>query len=117
MSGPENTESPRRPGWPVRIRREVKPMNRHLILLLGAMVIVGAGCTMAPEYTRPEAPIPASWPSGDAYKDTSATSGAPLAAEVPWREFFTDERLQKIIETALNNNRDLKTAALNVERA
>ena len=34
-----------------------------------------------------------------------------------WREFFTDERLQKVIETALNNNRDLRVAALNVERA
>jgi multidrug efflux system outer membrane protein len=34
-----------------------------------------------------------------------------------WREFITDQRLQKIIETALNNNRDLRVAALNVERA
>ena len=41
----------------------------------------------------------------------------PTASELPWREFFTDERLQKIIETALNNNRDLRLAALNVERA
>ena len=36
---------------------------------------------------------------------------------LPWRKYFTDERLQKIIETALNNNRDLRLAALNVERA
>jgi multidrug efflux system outer membrane protein len=36
---------------------------------------------------------------------------------MPWREFIADERLQKIIETALNNNRDLRVAALNVERA
>jgi multidrug efflux system outer membrane protein len=36
---------------------------------------------------------------------------------MPWREFIADERLQKIIETALNNNRDLRLAALNVERA
>ena len=35
----------------------------------------------------------------------------------PWRKFFTDEKLQKIIETALTNNRDLRVAALNVERA
>ena len=33
------------------------------------------------------------------------------------RKFFTDEQLQKIIETALNNNRDLRVASLNVERA
>jgi len=34
-----------------------------------------------------------------------------------WQEFFTDERLRKVIQTALNNNRDLRLAALNVERA
>ena len=51
------------------------------------------------------------------YKDANATPEAPLAAELQWREFFADERLQKVIETALNNNRDLRLAALNVERA
>ena len=72
---------------------------------------------MIPKYTRPEAPIPADWPSGPAYKETPSTQGAPAAADLQWREFFTDERLQKIIETALKNNRDLRVAALNVERA
>jgi multidrug efflux system outer membrane protein len=36
---------------------------------------------------------------------------------LPWREFFTDDRLRKVIETALRNNRDLRIAASNVERA
>ena len=72
---------------------------------------------MIPKYTRPEAPVPAAWPSGPAYKETPATPGAPVAADLQWREFFTDERLQKIIDTALKNNRDLRVAALNVERA
>ncbi len=84
-------------------------------LAIGALLFTG--CTMTPKYTRPEAPIPAAWPSGPAYKETPAAKGTPLAAEVQWREFFTDERLQKIIETALSNNRDLRLAALNVERA
>ena len=76
-----------------------------------------AGCTLIPKYTKPEAPVPSSWPSGPAYKETKATPGAPGATDLKWREFFTDERLQKIIETALNNNRDLRVAALTVERA
>lgn len=40
-----------------------------------------------------------------------------LGSEMKWREFFLDRRLQEIIETALENNRDLRAAALNVERA
>jgi multidrug efflux system outer membrane protein len=72
---------------------------------------------MAPKYTRPNAPVPAKWPTGAAYKETKSATSAPAAAELPWREFFTDERLQKIIGIALDNNRDLRVAALNVERA
>ena len=92
-------------------------MKRNLFLLLGVIVVLLGGCTLAPKYTRPAAPVPADWPTGAAYQETKAATGAPTATELPWREFFTDERLQKIIETALNNNRDLRLAALNVERA
>jgi len=92
-------------------------MNKNALLLLVGIAIVLGGCTMTPKYTRPEAPVPADWPTGAAYKETKAATGAPTASELRWREFLTDEHLQKIIEMALNNNRDLRMAALNVERA
>ena len=92
-------------------------MNRQLFFLLFGLAIFLWGCSLAPKYTQPKAPIPAGWPTGAAYKETRAATGAPTASELRWREFFTDERLQKIIEIALNNNRDLRLAALNVERA
>jgi multidrug efflux system outer membrane protein len=91
-------------------------MNKNVLFLLAGIAIVLGGCTMAPKYTRPEAPVPADWPTGAAYKETKAATGVPTASELRWWEFFTDEQLQKIIETALNNNRDLRLAALNVER-
>ncbi len=92
-------------------------MIRKTLLLLAIAAVALFGCTMIPDYTRPQAPIPASWPSGSAYKEALSAQGASLAADLQWRKFFPDERLQKIIETALNNNRDLRLAALNVERA
>src|SRR5665647_123176 len=94
-------------------------MNRKKAVLcvsLGAFLCLG-GCSMAPKYTRPEAPVPAAWPTGAAYDNVQASPGAPAAAGLEWREFFTDERLRQVIETALKNNRDLRVAALNVERA
>jgi multidrug efflux system outer membrane protein len=91
-------------------------MNRNLLLLVG-MVIGLTGCTLAPPYTRPEAPVPRDWPKGAAYQETQTRPGTPTATEITWREFFTDERLQQVIETALNNNRDLRLSAWNVERA
>jgi multidrug efflux system outer membrane protein len=36
---------------------------------------------------------------------------------LPWRDFITDGRLQKVVEIALTNNRDLRLAVLNVEKA
>ncbi len=101
----------------MQVHQRIEPMNRHLFLLLGPMAAFLGGCTMAPEYTRPEAPVPAAWPSGPAYKDTLAMPGAPAAAELEWREFFTDKRLQEVIKSALNNNRDLRVASLNAARA
>jgi outer membrane protein, multidrug efflux system len=92
-------------------------MNKHRFLLLGLIVTFLGGCTLAPKYSRPAAPIPADWPTGTAYEDSLAMPGALTAAEIHWREFFADPQLQKIIETALNNNLDLRLAALNVERA
>lgn len=92
-------------------------MTRKLLSLLAVTAAFLTGCTMIPKYTRPEAPIPAGWPSGPAYKETPAKEGVPVAADLQWREFFTDEQLQGLIETALQNNRDLRVAALNVERA
>jgi multidrug efflux system outer membrane protein len=92
-------------------------MKRNLFLLLGLIGAFLGGCTLAPKYTRPDAPVPAQWPTGAAYNETKSDASAPMASELMWREFITDERLQKVIETALNNNRDLRMAALNVERA
>ena len=81
------------------------------------IVLLSGGCTLAPEYTKPEAPIPVEWPKGAAYKDNQALSEAPTVSELRWEDFFADKQLRKIIELALDNNLDLRLAALNVERA
>ncbi|HEY6871538.1 MAG TPA: AdeC/AdeK/OprM family multidrug efflux complex outer membrane factor [Geobacteraceae bacterium] len=76
-----------------------------------------AGCaTMAPKYSRPAAPVPQAWPSGPAYKETKGAA-AKQAADIPWQEFFVDPQLRKLIALALENNRDLRVAVLNIERS
>ncbi|MDD3180952.1 MAG: efflux transporter outer membrane subunit [Opitutaceae bacterium] len=92
-------------------------MNRYLCILLVGISLSQAGCTMAPKYSRPAAPVPAGWPSGEAYKDAPAATDAPEAQNLGWKEFFADGKLQQVIGTALTNNRDLRLAALNVELA
>ncbi len=87
-------------------------------LLAGLAVLCLSGCgTMAPSYTRPEPAVPDSWPRGPAYKAMAAKAGDVPAARISWRDFFADGKLRKLIELALENNRDLRVTSLNIERA
>jgi multidrug efflux system outer membrane protein len=90
-------------------------MNRTTFALLAVIVTLLGGCSLAPTYTRPEAPVPAAWPGSPASGPQAAKPGE-AAADTPWRDFFVDERLRQVIDMALANNRDLRLAALNVQR-
>jgi multidrug efflux system outer membrane protein len=92
-------------------------MKIKLFLFLIMITILPGGCTLAPEYTRPASPVPIEWPTGTAYQSAETATGTQMAPELKWQEIFTDEKLQKIITTALKNNRDLRIAVLNVEKA
>ncbi len=93
-------------------------MKRSIILPVMATVFAIAGCsTMAPKYTQPVAPVPAAWPSGPAYKEGAGPTTDKALADIPWQDFFVDPQLRKLIALALENNRDLRIAALNIERA
>jgi multidrug efflux system outer membrane protein len=86
---------------------------RHLTALsLLAISFAASGCTLAPKYIRPEAPVATQWPV-DAPEANATTAGAQLK----WRDLFVDARLQATIDLALQQNRDLRVAVLNVEKA
>ncbi|MDI1297052.1 MAG: efflux transporter outer membrane subunit [bacterium] len=88
------------------------------IKALGAVTLslALAACNMAPKYVRPELPVPTASPQGPAYAAGGGTT-AIVPADTAWRDFFTDARLARVIETALANNRDLRIALANVEQA
>ena len=103
----------------------MKPILPARPALAAALLLAGAvsGCSMAPAYQRPAAPIADAFPVVPAAAGAAA-SDAPTAAtptqsavETGWRAFFPDGRLQQLIATALENNRDLRIAALRIEEA
>lgn len=89
-------------------------MNRSSLLLLGGVVLGAAGCTLEPRYRRPDAPVPQQWPASVATAQGQLDS-APAADTLAWRDFIADAKLRQVVELALQNNRDLRAAALNVE--
>lgn len=67
-----------------------------------------SGCSLIPTYERPAAPVAPAYPQ-------AAAAGENLP--IDWRSYFTDARLQRLIEVALANNRDMRIASLNLEQA
>ncbi|WP_177313464.1 TolC family protein, partial [Burkholderia ubonensis] len=98
-------------------------MNRIRVAAAAAVALFATGCTMAPHYQRPDAPVAQAFPSGGVYatqpaaKAGARSANGQAAADIGWREFFVDPRLQRLIEIALNNNRDLRVAVLNIAAA
>jgi len=86
---------------------------RKLIPLL-AMSIFLCGCPRKAQYSRPALPVPSAWPESSA--GPAPAPGTPAAVDIKWQEFFTDQRLQSVIELCLANNRDLRVATLNIEK-
>src|SRR2546427_9571340 len=72
--------------------------------LAAVLVIVGwfAGCTVGPDYTRPEVLMPADWRNGAEGRDSLGDLG--------WWELFKDPTLHELISTAVVANRDLQVA-------
>ncbi|MDT8423124.1 MAG: efflux transporter outer membrane subunit [Desulfuromonadales bacterium] len=93
-------------------------MKKRLLAIAAAAFLGLTGCTtMAPEYARPAAPVPAQWPTIPANQGDTAEGSAQLVADLHWQDFFADPKLRQLIALGLENNRDLRVAALNIERS
>jgi len=95
-------------------------------LIVAAIAVGAAGCTLEPKYERPAAPVAASFPTGGIYdaqpgprRDAAREHPANQqpATSIGWRDFLADGRLQRLVEIALLNNRDLRVAVMNIEAA
>ena len=87
-------------------------MSKSLLSIAVAAFVL-SGCSLIPDYQQPEAPVAAQYPQGPAYSPAQAPNQA--AAEQGWKQFFHDPALQQLIQVSLENNRDLRVAALNID--
>ena len=78
------------------------------LLYAAIATAVLSGCSLIPDYQRPEAPVDSQWPQAQ-------TASAAQAADLKWQDFLQDPALRQLVQLALENNRDLRVAALNVE--
>ncbi|HET7202208.1 MAG TPA: efflux transporter outer membrane subunit [Steroidobacteraceae bacterium] len=89
-----------------------------------ALVCATSACgVLEPRLPDAQPSIPAQWPlppmtaTAPVAPAAAAGEAEAAAADIGWRDFFVDPRLEDLIDRALRNNRDLRVAVLNVERA
>ena len=93
---------------PKRSRRGVRA------LACAAPLLWLAACqNLQPALPEARPDIPAAWPVAGA----APTEAGKAPYDIGWRDFFRDERLTRLVAQALNNNRDLRVAILNIQRA
>jgi len=83
-------------------------MNKLIKLVIISALL--SSCTMVPHYKKPALPVDKAVGEGAKNKDK-------LVSQIKWQDFFESPNLQNIIQTALDNNRDLRVAVLNVDAA
>lgn len=93
-------------------------MTKLKALAAPSLALALAACDMAPKYVRPDLPVAPTVPAGQVDGAAQVAGQGPvISADTAWKDFFTDPRLVRVIQTALDNNRDLRIALANVEQA
>ncbi|WP_035258476.1 efflux transporter outer membrane subunit [Desulfatirhabdium butyrativorans] len=74
-----------------------------------AMIACSIGCTVGPDYVRPNVDVPDAW----RFEDKAALD----TANTEWWKQFQDPVLDALIVEALENNKNIRLAAANIEKA
>ncbi len=88
----------------------------HTMIAAAMGMVLLAGCAAPTSVKAPSGGQAALTP--DRFESTAVASVQTVAApDLAWDRFFSDAKLQALIRLALDHNRDLRVAALNVEQA
>ncbi|MCW3086881.1 MAG: efflux transporter outer rane subunit [Sediminibacterium sp.] len=86
-------------------------MNQYLKIYITAIVLaVMSACTVSKDLTKMGVVLP------DQFRNASQSDTSSIA-DIPWKDFFADVYLQKLIDSALLRNYDMQIAVQNTEAA
>jgi outer membrane protein, multidrug efflux system len=89
-------------------------MTSRAVFVLIGIGFLAAGCTVGPDYERPEVSAPAAYRGAD---DGAQTNGASSFGDQGWWNVFPDPELQALIRAALKENYDLRVAVARIVQA
>jgi multidrug efflux system outer membrane protein len=73
------------------------------------VLIILTGCNVSKNVETPKAALP------DTFRSAAATTDTASVGDIPWKNFFTDATLQKLIDSAIVKNYDMQLAIKNIE--
>jgi len=89
--------------------------QRTALARLGLIVVLAGGCTVGPNYKRPVVTVPQDYRG---LPEDQAGHPDPVSlADQKWWEVFQDETLQELIRSALQQNYDVRIAAVRILEA
>lgn len=83
-------------------------MRNSSVAATVALSFLSGACNLIPPLDPVKSPVSMEFPGNP---------GGGVSADIAWQKFFTDPCLRAIVRTSLENNRDLRIAALNVEQS
>jgi NodT family efflux transporter outer membrane factor (OMF) lipoprotein len=83
-------------------------MKTYISGLALALVILSA-CNVSKNVETPKPALP------ESFGNVAATTDTSSIADIPWKSFFTDATLQKLIDSAIVKNYDMQIAIKNIE--
>lgn len=92
----------------------MKTNNKLVTTALLALLLSTSACTLIPDYERPDFTAAPQWNEIEGY---TLPVGEKLVQEMDWKTFFQSKELWFVIGTALQNNKDYRTALLTIEEA
>jgi multidrug efflux system outer membrane protein len=91
-------------------KQMIEMKNFKYTYLLMIILLVLSACKVSKDIKTPQAALPATF-RGAVNTDTTSI------ADIPWKNFFTDAELQKLIDSAIIKNYDMQLAVKNIESA
>lgn len=91
-------------------------MKKSLYIIMSCTLLLSS-CGIYKKYERPEVNTKGLYRDTLSDQDTLVSNDTTTLGSTPWREVFTDPKLQTLIDSALSNNSDLLTAALSVKQS
>jgi len=89
--------------------------HTRLVLTLAAAMVLSACASVGPKYRKPVVTVPTVY-RGSVSKEPPP-AGSPSFGDRKWSEVFQDEQLQRLIQTALQQNFDVRIAAARILQA